>query len=170
MATRAIKPKRDDGPGRGWPSLPERAPSIIRQDAPTTGRVIALVSLLLVAMGALGMLAPAWGLRYIIGPSWGFFWFALGLGGLLFHAFNEKVQQFRRTYAALAFVLFCAGVVLRVLPYEDVFGGRFLSYGVPCLALALVFFSSVVRNETDKTFRQRIEALVGIAGVLMAVA
>ena len=51
MATRAIKPKREDGPGRGWPSLPERAPSIIRQDAPGTGRVIALVSLLLVAMG-----------------------------------------------------------------------------------------------------------------------
>jgi hypothetical protein len=118
MATRAIRPKREDGPGRGWPSLPERAPSIIRQDVPTTGRVIALVSLLLVAMGALGMLAPAWGLRYIIGPSWGFFWFALGVGGLLYHAFNEKDQQFRRTYAALGFILFCAGVILRVLPMK----------------------------------------------------
>jgi gliding motility-associated transport system permease protein len=170
MATRAIKPKRDDGSGRVWPTLPERAPSIIRADAPTPGRVIALISVLFIAMGGLGMLAPQWGMRYILSPTWGFLAFALGVAGLLFHAFNEKDQQFRRTYAALGFVLFCAGVALRILPFEDVLGGRFLSYGVPSLALALGFLASAARNETDALMRNRIHRLIGIAGAVMAAA
>lgn len=170
MATRAIKPKRDEGPGRRFPTLPERAPSIIKADVPATGRIIAVVSVLFVAMGALGMLAPQWGLRYILGPTAGLIAFALGVAGVLFHAFNEREQQFRRLYAALGFVFFCAAVALRVLPFEEVIGGRFLSYGVPCLALALGFLASAARNETDRTLRTRIHRLIAIAGAVMAVA
>src|SRR5262245_34665069 len=102
MATRAIKKaRRDEGPGKNWPSLPERAPSIVRADEPTTARIIALVSLLLVAMGALGMIAPVLGWRYIISSAWGFFFATLGIVGLFFHAFNERDAQFRRMYGVV---------------------------------------------------------------------
>src|SRR5262245_41694323 len=121
MATRAIKPKRDEGPGRVWSSLPERAPSIIRSDQPMTRHVIGLISLLLVAAGALAMLAPQWGLRYIVGPGWGFFWFALGVAGLLYHAFDEKDRQFRLLFEIGGVLLLAAGIILRVWPAADGF-------------------------------------------------
>src|SRR5262245_16332555 len=140
MATRAVKrARRDEGPGKNWPTLPERAPSIVRADEPTAGRVIALISLLLVAMGALAMIAPAVRWRYFIGPGPGFFFAALGIVGLFFHAFNERDQQFRRMYGVLGFLLFAVGALLRVDPFGAVMGGRFLPFGVPCLGLALVF-------------------------------
>src|SRR5262245_60578039 len=169
MATRAIKPKRDEG-ARPWSSLPERAPSIIRSDQPMARHIIGLISLLLVAAGALAMLAPQWGLRYIFGPGWGFFWFALGVAGLLFHAFDEKDAQFRFLFEIGGTLLLVAGIVLRVLPAADGFGALFLPYGVPCLALALAFLVSVGRNEPSVTTRQRIQRIVGVVGVLMAIA
>ncbi len=171
MATRAIKPRRDDSSLRHWPSLPERAPSILRQDQPTPGRVIALVSFLLVAMGGLGMLAPGLGLRYIVGVGWGQFWFVIGVGGLLFHAFNEHDVQFRRLYGFLGgYGLLAAGIALRVWPTRAGLGGMFFAYGVPCLGLALPFLLSFARNETEAVLRQRTTALIGLAGAAMALA
>jgi ABC-2 type transport system permease protein len=170
MATRAIKRKRDEGPLRQFPSLPERAPSLIREDEPTPVRVIALIALLLVAMGGLGMVAPSLGLRYIISPAWGFFFLMVGVCGLLFHAFNEADLQFRRTYGALGLVLLCIAVLLRVMPFGGAFGALFLGFGVPCLGLALPLLLSFSRHETDPMWRTRVKALVGSVGFIMALA
>src|SRR5262245_31416534 len=112
MATRAIKPKRDEGPGRSWPTLPEKPPSIIRAEAPNAARVLGLAGVLLTAMGALAILAPVWGLNYFISPGLGIGVLALGIGGLFFHAFNESDVQFRRLYMGLGFILFALVVLL----------------------------------------------------------
>ena len=82
MATRAIKPKREDTLLSGWQSRPERAPSVVRPDQPMFARVLALVSLGLVVIGLLGILARADNaLRLLawIGQGRGLFFFTLGI-------------------------------------------------------------------------------------------
>jgi ABC-type transport system involved in multi-copper enzyme maturation permease subunit len=168
MATRAIRPKRDDGPlGGNWESLPERAPSLVRADQPLIPRIIAMVALVVVAIGALAMVAPSWNLKYVIGPEWGFFWFTIGVSGLLYHAFSDKDLQFRRVYGLLGFVLLAAAVVMRAWPTSAGTGAYFMAFGTPCLALALVFLLAVARHETDEFWRLFIMRLLGTFGGAM---
>ena len=170
MASRAIKPKREDTLLSGWQSLPERAPSVMRAEQPTIPRFIAVVGLMLTAIGAVAMLAPTWGRSYLLGPEWGFFWFTVGLSLLLYHAFTDKELQFRRMYLAVGFVLMVAGLVLRVLPHAGTVGGRFLPYGVGCLGLGLGFLLPVIRNEDEPVWRHRLLAIVGVVGAILAFA
>jgi len=165
MATRAIRPKRDEGLLAGnWESLPERAPSIVRAERPLATRIVAFISLVMVAVGGLAMVQAARGKGYLIGPDWGFVWFSLGVGGLLYHAFRDAEVQYRRVYGMVGAVLLLAGVALRVRPQ------LFLIFGIPSLALGMLFFVAVARNETDAFLRTFMLRLLGILGGIMILA
>ncbi len=171
MATRSIRPKREDSLLANWSApLVEKAPSVIRADQPTIPRIVALVSVFLIAVGVFAMISHAFGRRYLLmGPAWGFFWFTVGIGGLLYHAFSDRDVQFRRTYGFLSFGLIVAGLVLLLLKFEDAVGGRFLAYGAPCLALALPFALAGIRHETEegmRTIMTLVLLAVGVGGLL----
>src|SRR5260370_42523377 len=97
MANRQVKPRRDDTSLlAGWESVKERAPSEMRADQPQVARYFAFVGLLFVAVGGSAIVCSWTGWRYLVSPGWGAFFLAVGVGGLLFHAFNEKDMQYRR--------------------------------------------------------------------------
>ena len=178
MATRAIKPKRDEGPLTGWQSLPERAPSLIRADKPLVLRLVAFAALVLTAVGGLAMILPSFNRPYLIGPYWGFFWFSIGVAGLIYHALADREIQYRRTYGVLGLLLLFVAFILKFWPParnlpDEVrvpMGRFFLPYGVPCLGLSLIFLLAVVRHETDEFWRKLILRVLGVAGGIMVVA
>lgn len=171
MATRAIKPKREGRQlGGNWEALRERAPSILRADQPIGARIVAGVSLLPLTLGAATFALPAIGWSYALGPGWGWFFLALGLAGLTYHAFREQEFQYRRLYGVLGFVFFAVGIVLRLLPYEREIGGLFLPYGFLFFFVATGFMVAFARNETDAFLRTWTLNLLGLAGALSALA
>jgi len=170
MATRSIKPKRDDSLLAGWETVPERAPSETVAEQPTMARIIGFFALLLATIGSMALLAPVINWRYLINPSWGVFFLSLGTAGLLYHAFRDADEQFRRLYALFAIVLLGAGVLMRVIPIKEEVGALFLPVGLPCLGAALLFLLAVLRNETETSWRTPLLALLGGAGVLACVA
>lgn len=177
MATRAIKPKRDDTMLAGFQSMPERAPSVMRDDQPTVTRILAMFGLLLFVIGVLAYLAPVFKFNYLVNVTWGGFFLSMGLGVLLFHAFAEKDVQYRRTYASFGLTLILIAVALWLLPFISMalpiisFGraleGYFLSLGVPGLLIGLLLFAGILRNETDRFWRTFLLRIIGVVGILL---
>src|SRR5262245_64363164 len=159
MATRSIRPT--DDMLSGWQSLPERAPSVLRDDKPTIARTLALIGFFLIAVGAIAMLVPMFNegrererqWTYIIGPTWGLVFATGGLALILFHAFADWEVQFRRLYGFFAIVFLIGSAVLRVLPTKAGMGAWFLPYGVPLMALGYLLTLAVLRHETDDFWR-----------------
>lgn len=183
MATRSIRPT--DDMLAGWQSLPERAPSVMREDKPTIARTLALIGFFLIAVGAIAMVVPLlnegreperrW--TYIIGPTWGLVFATGGLALILFHAFADWEVQFRRLYGFFAIVFLLGGAILRVIPIKTAgvvgvreLGAWFLPYGVPMMALAFVLILAVLRHETDAFWRALLMRLLGAFGVVMILA
>ncbi len=167
MATRAIKPKRDDTIFAGWQSMPETAPSVMREDQPTVARILAMVGVLFLAAGGLAMVAPSWNLRYVISPAWGFFVLSNGLVMVLFHAFVDRDPQFRRVYTVVGLGLAALGVALRLLPLGGSWGGLYLPYGIAAVAVALLFLLAVLRQESDARIKRLLLQVTGGLGALM---
>jgi ABC-type transport system involved in multi-copper enzyme maturation permease subunit len=168
MSTKAIKPKRDDNSLlTGWESVKERAPSVMRADQPTVARYVAVVGLLFATVGASALIAAWWGRPYLVSAGWGFFLLAVGLGGLLFHAFNEKDLQYRRLYGALGALLLAGAAAMSVLPVQEEVGRLFVPIGVPFLLLALLFGLSFAHNEEDAYVKGLTTRLFGITGGVM---
>jgi ABC-2 type transport system permease protein len=168
MATKAVKPKREESSLlTDWESVKERAPSVMRSDQPTVARWVAVLGLMLTTVGASALIASWLGRPYLVGPGWGFFLLAVGLAGLLFHAFNEKDVQYRRLYGALAGLLLAGAAVVSVLPVQEEVGRLFLPMGVPFLLLALLFGLSFARNEDDAYVQALTTRILAIAGGLM---
>ena len=149
MATRAIKPKRENTILTGWQSMPEQAPSVMRADQPTAARVLAMLGVMLIAVWTLAMLAPARGWNYDVGPGWGAFFLSIGLVLILYHAFVDKDVQFRRVYMGVGVLLAGIGVLFRIVPLGGSMGGLFMPYGIYALTLALLFLLAVLRNEDN---------------------
>src|SRR5262245_52699962 len=183
MATRSIRPT--DDMLSGWQSLPERAPSVLRDDKPTIARTLALIGFFLIAVGAIAMLVPMFNegrererqWTYIIGPTWGLVFATGGLALILFHAFADWEVQFRRLYGFFAIVFLIGGAVLRVVPVKvaGVVGQRelglwFLPYGVPMMALAFVLILAVLRHETDAFWQTLLMRMLGVFGAVMIIA
>ncbi len=166
MATRAIKPKRDNTMLTGWESMPEKAPSLMREDQPTVARILAMVGVMLVASGLLSQFAS----NYVVSPGWGSFFLSIGLVLILYHAFVDKDLQFRRVYMGLGLLLGALGVLLRILPLGGGIGGLFLPYGILALTLALPILLAVLRNETSPSLRQLLLRFVGGLGAVMILA
>jgi ABC-type transport system involved in multi-copper enzyme maturation permease subunit len=180
MTTKAIKKKRDEGMLRDdWQPVNERAPSIIRTDQPTPGRIIAFVSMLLLVVGGLAAILHAAGnrsvLALLIGLGWGIFFVMLGFAGLLYHAFTEREAGYRRLYGVLGGILLAVGVAFRLLPFRVgegetatmEMGARFIGLGAPALLLSLCFLLGFIRYETDQPRRDFVSRVIGIAGILL---
>ena len=170
MATRAIKPKREDTLLTGWQSMPETAPSVMRADQPTVARILAMGGVLLTAVGILAVLAPVLEWRYLVSPGWGAFFLSIGLVAILYHAFADNDRQFRRMYMGAGLLLVGLGVMLRILPLGGGMGGLFVPYGIYALALALFVLLAVLRNEDHLPIRGGLLRLVGILGAVMILA
>jgi ABC-type transport system involved in multi-copper enzyme maturation permease subunit len=170
MPSRAIKPRReDDQLSGGWKGLHERAPSLVRPDQGTAARVIALIALFPLTLGAASLFFALIGRGYLISPSWGVVLLVLGVAGVLYHAFGEKDLQYRRLYWVVGLGLLGLGILFRLLPSEAGVGGQtFLPYGAPALLLALGFLGSAVRNETDPVYRRTTLNGIGAVGALCA--
>lgn len=171
MSSRAIKPKRDDTLLTNWQSVPERPPSEMRPDRPVVARVLALIGLFLLVLGALAVVAPALGRQPLIGPGWGLFLATIGVYLIVLHAFAERDLQFRRLYAILGLGLVGLGAIARVLPApgEQPIGALFVPAGVPALILGLAFLLAVLRAETETFWRQLLLGVLAGAGGLMIV-
>jgi ABC-type transport system involved in multi-copper enzyme maturation permease subunit len=168
MSTKAIKPRRDDGPLQsGWDPVAERAPSVVRPDQPLLARYIAVIGLMLAVVGASALAAAWWGRPYLVGPGLGFFCAALGVGGLLLHAFNEKDENYRRMYGVFGGILVAAAVIAAFAPVAEEMGRLFVPLSVPFLFLGLLFLISFARNETDVVLRSVTVRLLGVAGFVM---
>ena len=170
MATRAIKPKREDTILTGWQSMPETAPSVMRADQPTVARILAMAGVMLTAVGLLAVLAPAMEWKYLVGPGWGAFFLSIGLVAIIYHAFADKDLQFRRMYTATGLLLMGVGVLLRLMPLGGSVGGLFVPYGIYALTLALLLLLAVLRNEDHGHLRTGLLRLVGVGGSIMILA
>jgi ABC-2 type transport system permease protein len=170
MSSRAIKPKRDGNiQAAAWQSIEERAPSLLREQGPSLPRYVALFSLILVTVGGAALLFHAAGQRYLIGTGFGFFMLAVGVTGLLYHAFNEKDFQFRRLYGALAVLFAVVSAFLKLAPIGGSTGGAFLPYGALSLFLTLGFLLSFAKNESDLLLRKyalNFLAFIALANVI----
>jgi ABC-2 type transport system permease protein len=166
MATRTLKPK-DDSMLAGWESMPERAPSILREDTPVVARFLGLLGVFLFAVGVIAVIVPAMGWRYVVGPTWGMVAGTTGLALILFHAFADHDVQYRRLYGFAGVALVLAGAVLRVLPHRTGMGAWFLPYGVPAMALGFLVSLAVLRYETDAFWRGLLLKVLGGFGFAM---
>ncbi len=174
--SKAIKPKRDDAPMPKWESMPERAPSIEREDAPLVARVLAMIGLFLLVLGSLAMIAPLWQRVTIISPGQGFFLATLGGALILYHVFVERDFQFRRMYAFLGLAFVLGALVLRIFafrtgPAADPSRWVFWYFvaGLPGLFLGLIIVVGIIKHETDEAFRNLTVTIVGIVGALQVV-
>jgi ABC-2 type transport system permease protein len=165
--SRAIKPKRDDTQLSNWQSMPERAPSVEREDTPTVARIIAMVGLFLVVLGCLALFAPLYRTPAAISPDWGFFFASIGLCLILYHAFVERDLQFRRLYGFLGLALVVGGAALRAMAFRAGYEAWFMIYGVPAMTIGLIILVAVVRNETELQFRTLVLNVIGVVGALM---
>src|SRR6266478_274257 len=138
-SSRAIKPKREDTLLTGWESVPESAPSIVREDQPTVARFVAMVGVFLILLGLFPVAAPLVKLTTPVITVWmGFFIATPGILLVLFHAFSDRDRVFRRMYAGLGLVAIAAALIIRVLPGGGAVGAWFPLVGFPALVLGLV--------------------------------
>ena len=164
----ALKTKRDDTMLTGWESMPEQAPSIVREDQPTVARFVAMVGLFFVVLGLLAMLLPRWGFRPVIGPGIGFASSSFGTFLLIYHAFADAEWQFRRLYSGLAILGIVGALILRVLPSEAGLGANFPLLGVPTLFLSLVLLIATIRHETEAGWRTMLMNILRLVGATLA--
>jgi ABC-type transport system involved in multi-copper enzyme maturation permease subunit len=166
--SKAIKPKRDETLLTNWESMPERAPSIERDDQPIVARVLAMIGLFFLVLGCLAMAASFWWQRVtIISPDWGYRIASIGLVLIFYHMFVEHDFQFRRLYGFLGIVLMLTGVVMRLLAFRQASSNWFILFGVPSLFVGVIPAIAVIRNETEASFRNLLLNLVGCLGALM---
>src|ERR1019366_6951283 len=127
----------------------------------------AMIGLILLELGGLALLAPAWRFGTALGPAWGFFLGSIGLCLILFHAFAEPDLQFRRLYGVAGLALVLGGVLLRLMMFFDAkYTSWFFLGGVPGLFIGLIVLVAVIRNETDAYFRTLLLNIVGGIGAL----
>jgi ABC-2 type transport system permease protein len=169
MPSRAIKPERDDTMLSGFESRPEEAPSIVKEGEASIARVLALVGLVLFAVGLFAVLAPAFGKAYIIGPGTGVFALSLGLFLLIYHAVTDQDVQYRLLYLSAGYLAIAGGVLLRVLPLNGKVGGLFLPVGVPGMVLGLIFVLTAIRHETEGRMRFNLSLPIGVLGFFMVI-
>jgi len=145
----------------------ERAPSLLREDEPTVARIVGTVGLAMALFGIMAIAVTAAGRQGPFGIGWGSFFLAWGLAGLLFHAAADKDLQIRRSYSLLGALLLIGGIVFSVIPFHEKTGGLFL-LGFLCFVFALLFILAALRHETEELWRNRIIAVLGIAGAAAA--
>ncbi len=145
----------------------EMAPSILREEEQRFPRIVGTIGLGLVLLGIMALVRFAMGGKALIGPGWGSFFLVIGVLGLLFHACSDRDMQVRRTYGVFGFLMLAAGAVLSLVSYNGEVGGLFW-LGFLCMTAALLFILAAARNETEEKWRNRVTAVLGAAGAMMA--
>ncbi|MSQ93885.1 MAG: hypothetical protein EXR98_04930 [Gemmataceae bacterium] len=167
-SSRAIKPKRNDTLLTNWESMPERAPSIEREETPIFSRIVAMGGLFFLVLGTLAAMMPLWSATTtIIPPGLGIGLAIMGLCPILYHAFVENDLQFRRLYGFLGLALILGGIVLRMMAFKSGYGSWFFLYGVPGVTIGLVLSVAALRNETEQQFRMLVLNFLGGVGAVM---
>src|SRR5258708_1522698 len=82
----------------GWGPHTEIAPSVLREDEPTTARTVGLVGASFVIFGGVALLIGAVRQDVRVGVGWASVCLALGVVGLLAHASFDRDLQVRRLY------------------------------------------------------------------------
>lgn len=163
MATRNIRPKRDDLL-TDFQSIPETAPSTLRKEGTLGAQILLFLGFFLILVGGLAMIAPLASWSYFLSPGMGYACLSLGLCLTLYHCFVDPEPQIRRMYALFGLVLVATAVVLRVFPSDAGMGVYFLPAGVPVLFVALLFLIGVGRGETDPFWRKLVGAVLLVVG------
>ena len=155
MATRTIKPKRDDNMLTDWQSMPETAPSATRKEGSLLAQILLFVGFFLALVGILALVAPLAQWSYPLRPGLGFATLTIGLILILYHCHVDQEPQFRLLYGLASLLMLTVGLGIRIFPFAADKGVYyFLSVGVPLLFLALLFMIGVVRGETDPFWRK----------------
>ncbi|MGE3805759.1 MAG: hypothetical protein AB7K24_13875, partial [Gemmataceae bacterium] len=145
-------------------SIPEWAPSEMREDQPTVARWLGAIGLILVTLGSSTLFATTAMSRVtMINPQLAFLCFVVGMVLLLYHAASDPDLQLRRVYSSFGLAWLVMGVLFAVVPYKGVTGGLFLPYGMVGLFLGLCFCMAGTRHETDTTWYN------GVAGTLACI-
>src|SRR5262245_64438525 len=167
--SKAITEKTEDKP-QGWQPGVEIAPSLVREDEPTTARTIGLVGAWFVIFGSVALLIPALrGQEARIGVGWASLCLALGVVGLLYHAASDRDLQVRRLYWGGGLALLLLGTILCIVPSKGAEVGGLFGLGYPCLFAALLFLLAVHRHETDPTIQKITLRVLGGVGLGMSV-
>ncbi len=165
MATRTT-PEAPDG--YHSPFGQELAPSAVREDEPSTARIVGMVGACALLFGVAVIIMNRWATSQgeaprLISSPWGYVFSIFGIGGLLFHAARDADMQLRRIYGLVGGALVLAGIAVAV-------GGMFLAWGGPAFLLGLMFLMTFVRNEDDLRWRRNaVVAMVGVGLVLALV-
>jgi ABC-type transport system involved in multi-copper enzyme maturation permease subunit len=166
MSSEAITEKKD--PDR-WQTPQEIAPSVMRQDVPTTARIIGVAALVFgFAPGLLAIVFDKTGTGARIPVGWGMFMAMVGLAGMLYHAARDTELEIRRAYGIFALVWLILAIAHAVYPTEAGVGRGFLPWGYVSLLVGLPFALVYARNEDDPVWRQRAIYIVGATGVVLA--
>jgi ABC-type transport system involved in multi-copper enzyme maturation permease subunit len=140
----------------------------MRPDEPVFARYLAMVGLILVAIGCSSLLAGRMGWRYLVPPWMGSLLLVPGIGLLLFHAANERNLEYRRIYGLLGLALMAFGVAFRLIPYSGTLGGLFFPLGLSCLLVGLFFTLAFIRVEPDEVWRMSSLRAIAALGFLAA--
>ena len=163
MATRSIKPQREDTMLSDYESLPDTAPSVARQGPALASQISLFIGFFLVLVGALAIIAPLLKWTYPVTAGWGYFVLTMGLGLMLMHCYLDTDAVLRRMYGIAALAMIAVALVLRVFAFEPVF----LSLGLPLLLVALLFAIGVVRNEEDGRWNRILRNTLAATGGVM---
>ena len=163
MATRTIKPQREDTMLSDYESLPDTAPSVARQGPAFASQIALFVGFFLLLVGGLAILAPQLGWTYPVTAGWGYFVVTLGLGLMLMHCYLDTDLVLRRMYAIAALAMIGVALLLRLVAAES----TFLSLGLPLLLMAFLFLVGVVRGEEDARWSGILRSTLAIAGGVM---
>lgn len=169
MATRSLKPKRDDSMLDDFKSMPELAPSSLRKEGTLWAQVLLFVGFFLVLVGGFALLAPLTSYPYFIRPGYGYALLTMGLCLSLYHCFVDPEPQFRKIYGLIGLALIASSLIIRVFPFAAGLGSYFLPVGVPALFVALLFLIGVARTETDPFWRTALRtAMLAVGAVGLA--
>jgi len=167
MTSKAITDKEDNR--SQWPpSIPEQAPSVMLADVAGGPRIVGLVGVALLVLGATAILFDLSGSQRFIGLGLGSVLALFGIGGMLFHAAWEPDTQLRRLHGFFAVALAALALVAAFYPAVDGTGAAFLPWGPTALIIALLFFLPSIRGETEKSWRSAAILLVGALGAAAA--
>jgi ABC-type transport system involved in multi-copper enzyme maturation permease subunit len=164
MATRTIKPHREESILDDFESLPERAPSAVRTGPGAGAQVLLFIGFFLVLVGtfALGVSILQWG-TYVIGPGPGYIVLSLGVTLILIHCYLDPEEPFRRFYTLAGFAMILGAGVTHVV------GSYFLPLGLPLLLVAFLFLFGAARNETAFGWRRVIQSALLVVGFLFTI-
>ena len=151
----------------------EIAPSEVRAEEPTFARLIGAVGLSATLLGLVAIVANQYGPRFI-GTGGGYFFVAVGLAALLFHAISDGDVEFRRAFGTLGMLFFLGAIVAAFIPgplfAESVTktAGYHLLPWTPTFALiGLAFLVAPLRRETDANFKNGTLLLFLLTGILL---